>query len=275
LEPILAAALALSGILVGFVGALIGIGGSALILPVLILVYGLDPRTAIGTTLAMAIFTAASGTIAYKRQGRIDARLGLLAAAIGVPSAALGAYATRFFSGMALGFILGITLSALSVRWILGRGGRGGQSTLRSLRSPRYYQREIRDAKGHRFSYSIDLLALPILAIPGFLAGFLGIGGGGIFVQIMTYLGVPIHLAIATAMLTMVPMTASGSAVHFLMNNVSIIHAALLGIGILFGTQLGAGLALMLSRSHMERVFGYGIFAIGIWLAIKYAPVFG
>ncbi len=270
--PLLLVVLAMSGVGVGFVGALIGIGGSALILPVLIFVYGLDPRTAIGTTLAMAVFTAVSGTAAYHRQKRIDVKLGLIAAGIGIPAAVTGAYATQFFSGRALGFILGVMLSVLSLRWIRGpqpkearpAEGKGGS---------RFYSHIISDTRGDTFSYTVDLLALlPLFAVPGFLAGFLGIGGGGLLVQIMTYFGVPIHVAVATAMLTMIPMTISGSLVHLVMGNVSIIHAVILGAGIVIGTQLGANLARRLSRRAMERVFGYGLFIIGIWLAIRYIP---
>lgn len=271
--PILLAVLAMSGVGVGFVGALIGIGGSALILPVLILVYGLDPRTAIGTTLAMAVFTAVSGTAAYQRQKRIDVRLGLIAAGMGIPAAVLGAYATQFFSGRALGFILGVMLSVLSVRWIRGPRPKEARLTESKGSSSRFYSHLISDTRGDTFSYTVDLLALlPLLAVPGFLAGFLGIGGGGMFVQIMTYFGVPIHIAVATAMLTMIPMTISGSVAHFLMGNVSLIHAATLGVGIVIGTQMGANLARRLSRRNLERVFGYGLFIIGIWLAIRYIP---
>ena len=60
------------GVVIGAFGTLIGAGGGFLLVPLLLLVYHLSHPTAVGTSLALVFLNAASGTIAYLRQRRVD-----------------------------------------------------------------------------------------------------------------------------------------------------------------------------------------------------------
>ena len=102
--------LALLGVFSGFLGGLLGVGGGIIIVPILILVFDLQANQAVGTSLVMIIFTALSATFAYQRQKRLDWKVGIMGASVTVPGAAIGAYATSFFSSEVLTIILGIFL---------------------------------------------------------------------------------------------------------------------------------------------------------------------
>src|SRR5690606_9124218 len=84
------------GILIGTISALLGVGGGFFYVPVLVMAFGLDPRIAVGTSLAIITATTLSATVGYRRQGRILKKSVLCLALPGIAFAALGALVTVF-----------------------------------------------------------------------------------------------------------------------------------------------------------------------------------
>jgi hypothetical protein len=111
--------------------------------------------------------------------------------------------------------------------------------------------------------------ALLLFFVGGLASGFLGIGGGLIVVPILAaYVGLPMHLAVATSMLTMIFTSISGVSTHILLGDVKFDYAVPLVIGILAGTQLGARTAKRLRSVSLERAFAFAIIVIGILLIL-------
>jgi uncharacterized membrane protein YfcA len=75
--------LALIGLVAGVFSALFGVGGGIVIVPLLILVCGLDSRTATGTSLAAIGITALAGTLLYSFEGHVEVAY---AALVGLPA---------------------------------------------------------------------------------------------------------------------------------------------------------------------------------------------
>jgi uncharacterized membrane protein YfcA len=73
------------GLIAGLFSALFGVGGGIVIVPLLILLVGLDGRVAAGTSLAAIGITALVGTIFYAFEGHVDVAH---AALVGLPAAA-------------------------------------------------------------------------------------------------------------------------------------------------------------------------------------------
>ncbi len=67
-------AIALIGILGGFLGGLFGVGGGTVFVPLLIFLKGFDIHRAIGTSLLIIIFTALAGALFHGRAGMVDWR---------------------------------------------------------------------------------------------------------------------------------------------------------------------------------------------------------
>src|SRR5207253_2590148 len=84
-------ALVFLGLLVGAFGTLIGAGGGFLLVPLLLIGYHFQPADAVGTSLALVFLNAASGSLAYLHQRRVDLSLGWRFAAATVPGAVGGA----------------------------------------------------------------------------------------------------------------------------------------------------------------------------------------
>src|SRR5690349_19193764 len=99
-------AVGLGGITAGFLGALTGLGGGVVLVPMLVLLFGVDIRYAIGASLVSVIATSSGAAAAYVRDGYSNIRVGMfleIATTLGALSGA--AIATRVpANGLAIVF---------------------------------------------------------------------------------------------------------------------------------------------------------------------------
>jgi len=116
-----------SGFAVGAIVGITGVGGGSLMTPLLVLLFGVAPATAVGTDLLYAAMTKSGGTWVHARRGNVDWRVVRLLATGSLPAAALTlALVTRFAPGglggatrtitFALGIGLLLTAAALIFR---------------------------------------------------------------------------------------------------------------------------------------------------------------
>ncbi len=270
--------LSLLGIFAGFLGGMLGVGGGVIVVPILVLAFLLDARIAVGTSLSMILFTALSGSFAYYRQKRLDWKVGIAAAVVTTPGAAIGAYATKFVSSRILAIIFGATLFFIAAA-MLRRSFRAEHksdrntataSTSKTITAKGVWHRRLIDSTGKVFEYDASIYSgLILLFVGGLASGFLGIGGGLIVVPILiAFVGLPVHIAVATSMLTMIFTSISGVSTHILLGNVRIEYVIPLAIGILLGTQFGARTAKRLRSVTLERVFAFAVLGIGIVLIL-------
>jgi uncharacterized protein len=77
----------LSGFAVGIIVGLTGVGGGSLMTPLLVLVFGIHPATAVGTDLLYAALTKAGGTLIHRNKGNVDWKITGLLAAGSIPAA--------------------------------------------------------------------------------------------------------------------------------------------------------------------------------------------
>lgn len=106
------------GLVAGFFSALFGVGGGIVLVPLLILVVGLESRAAAGTSLAAIGITALAGSVLYALEGHLDVGH---AALVGLPAAAgavLGTNAQQRISARALTLAFAGLLAAIAV-WLL------------------------------------------------------------------------------------------------------------------------------------------------------------
>ncbi len=65
----------LSGLFVGFLVGLTGVGGGSLMTPILVLLFNVHPATAVGTDLLYAALTKATGTFVHGLKGTVEWRI--------------------------------------------------------------------------------------------------------------------------------------------------------------------------------------------------------
>ena len=119
---------AVGGLGAGSFGALLGLGGGVLLVPLLTLGFGYSLSSAVGTSLVCVIATAAGAAAHNVRTGRADARLGIVLAAGTVVGAFTGGFVAGYLPDRLLAglFALLMLYTAYSLSRGIARRDRGG-----------------------------------------------------------------------------------------------------------------------------------------------------
>jgi uncharacterized membrane protein YfcA len=251
--------------LIGIVASVFGIGGGVLFVPSLTLIFGLDPKTAIGTSLAIIVFSSLTGTITYRQQGRIFYKSAVVIILPSIACSVIGSLATAYIPGEILtlvfaGFLLIIALHILvpgtvSIPII-------GSGPCFDDRCVDCYQNVIQ-VRPHY----VHLLVWG--AIGGFLGGITGIGGGVINVPALLSVSMPVHFAVATSTLIIFITSLSGALVHSGLGHTSIEFLALFATGSITGAFLGANIAPRIRSGSLKQGFGVFLLIIVAIMVLK------
>jgi len=259
-------------IFIGIIAAMVGIGGGALMVPIMILLLGVEPHQAVGTSLHVIILTATSSAIAYYMQKRIDFKVGLLMPLMTIPGSVIGAYTTKFISPKGLVGVFGLFLILIAIKMITSkREMRSGGKKTSQIVGEGIATRTLIDRDGTVFTYRPRLeVGLLLGFLAGFASGFLGIGGGALMVPILNLVvGMPIHLSVATSMFIMIFSATFGATTHFLMGNLVPEYVVLLGAGVILGAQTGARIAKRLKASKLKTAFAVVLIFTGLRMLLK------
>lgn len=208
IEPLYAA----SGLAVGFIVGLTGVGGGSLMTPLLVLLFGVHPATAVGTDLLYAGLTKAAGTVVHGGHGNVNWRIVGLLGAGSVPASALtiislsgmgasGGQASALIS-LALGAALIITALSLIFRdRLLGLARNAGDMPVAKQ----------------------AWLTVAMGAALGVLVSISSVGAGAIGVTALFFLypRLPARALIGSDIAHAVPLTLVAGAGHWLLGSVN------------------------------------------------------
>ena len=235
----------LSGLLVGVIVGLTGVGGGSLMTPLLVLGFGFSPATAVGTDLLYAAFTKAGGTVAHQKKSNIDWRIVGLLGAGSVPAALVTLYVLHRL-GPASAHFNSIVMSTLGVALILT----ALSIILRGLFQSSARSREI------VVNTTISTQAAVNTVIVGLLLGVLvtvssvGAGALGTLALFILYPRLSTRQVVGTDIAHAVPLTLIGGLGHAALGTV---NYALLG-SLLLGSLPGIWIGSHLSSHIPERV---------------------
>src|ERR1700733_3113904 len=193
-------AVLLTSALAGLLGALTGLGGGVVIVPVLALLFHVDLRYAIGASLISVIATSSGAAVSYVREGFSNVRIGMFLEVATTLGAVAGAYLTTRVSTRAIGIIFGITL--LYSAWSSFRSQHDVAShppnaLAEKLRLSGDYPAE----NGPRAYIAQNVpTGFGIMWIAGLLSGLLGIGSGAVKVLAMGHaMKLPLKVSTTTS----------------------------------------------------------------------------
>lgn len=233
------------GFLVAVVCSMIGLGGGSIIVPLLVLGFGLQVQKAIGSSLFALIFMTVSATIVCATQKRVNYRVGLLLNTLNVPGAFLGAYLTTLVASSLLGAMFGVMLFFVAIAMIFRKNSGKLSSFVLTRR-----------AIGYCMVGSL---------LSGIVSGMFGIGGGVIGVTVMIFLlGMPIHTSAGTALFAMVITTVAAVVPHWFLGNVLLNHGLPLAIGCAMGAPIGAFFSERVRASILRKILGGMLISIAI-----------
>lgn len=264
--------LALLGVGLGAFGTLVGAGGGFLLVPILLFAYpDMPPSTVTAMSLFVVLANAASGTIAYWRQGRIDVFTGGIFAAATLPSAVAGAIVVGYIPRQQFNVLFAIALAAIGL-WLLAP--KPDTTEIRAPLTGRgVIRRRLTDRNGLSFVYGYRLWqGLSISAGVGFISSLFGIGGGIVHVPAMVMvLRFPVYVATATSQFVLGIMASEAVAVHVargtLAWDITLARASAVALGAILGAQAGAYFSHRVRGETILRALGAALLLVAARLA--------
>lgn len=261
----------LSSVLAGLLGALTGLGGGVVIVPVLTLIFHVDIHYAIGASLVSVIATSSGAAAAYVREGYSNIRIGMFLEIATTLGAVLGAYLTARVSTHAIGMIFGLVLLYSAYASLKKKRAHAASADNNTLAKRLRLRGSFPTANGNEAYVAQHVPAgFGFMLGAGTLSGLLGIGSGAVKVLAMDQaMGLPFKVSTTTSNF-MIGVTAAASAGIYLSRGyISPGLAMPVMLGVLAGSLIGAKILVYANVKTLRRVFALVIVALGIEMIVN------
>lgn len=253
----------LSGFIVGFVVGVTGVGGGSLMTPVLVLVFGIAPATAVGTDLLYASLTKMGGSWVHGRRGTVDWKVVKLLAMGSLPAALLS-MALLHYLALDERHLKSLITSVLSIALLL---------TAAALLLKPYLKKLGERPDGVMFElHAHHLTGATILtgAVLGVLVTISSVGAGalGVVVLLFLYPRAPMAKIVGTDIAHAVPLTLIAGLGHAALGTVNYGLLGSLLLGSLPGIYLGSHLGIKIPDQVLRPILATMLIIIGIKLML-------
>jgi hypothetical protein len=255
----------LGGLAAGLLGALTGLGGGVVIVPLLTLVFGVDLRYALGASLISVIATSSGAASAYVREGYSNIRIGMFLEIATTLGAIAGATLTTVLPPNVIAVLFGgvlILSSCLSSRRPHDNPDGVPDRWTAWLRLAGTYP----TAEGEKPYHARHAVGgFGLMTVAGLLSGLLGIGPGALKVLAMDWIMcLPFKVSTTTSNF-MIGVTAAASAGIYLGHGyVEPALAMPVVLGVLPGSMIGSYILGGASVRLLRLIFTLTILALGI-----------
>ena len=266
-------ALIAGGLVVGFIVGLTGMGGGALMTPMLIFVFRVDPLVAVSSDVVASLFMKPAGAFVHLRRRTVNLRLVLWLCVGSVPAAFSGALLIQWLPfgdslDAALKIVLGVAL-------LIASGGLVLRAVLQMMRN--------RSALGEgptRPSAPRELVVRPVPtailgAVAGLLVGMTSVGAGSIIIVVLLllYPALKASQLVGTDLVQAVPLVAAASLGHLLYGDFSLGLTTSLLIGAIPGAWFGAHVSSRAPGGIIRRALAILLLASALKLLGASLPV--
>jgi uncharacterized membrane protein YfcA len=256
----------LGSLAAGFLGALTGLGGGIVVIPLLTLLLGVDIRYAAGAALISVIATSSGAASSYVRDGYSNLRVGMFLEIATTVGAVVGAILTAYISGSSIAVVLGVVLIASAFLSLRKHNDPTGTEPADRLATRLRMDSTYPTPEGLS-AYHVHGVpsAFGLMFVAGTLSGLLGIGSGAVKVLALDWaMQLPFKVSTTTSNF-MIGVTAAASAGVYL--NRGYIDPGLampVMLGVLIGALVGARVLTRVQSSALRRVFAAVIVILGI-----------
>jgi len=235
----------------------VGAGGGFILVPLLVIFWGLDHGVAAGTGVTAVWVNAASVSQAHFRQRRVNLKVGLIIGGFALPGSIAGAILVDHVSSAVFTTLFGILLLSIAALLVIRPAPRPTEATESNALAGEKEPDKGPNSKG------IAGMGMVV----GVFSSFFGIGGGFMLTPILVYyfrMAVPI--ATATVIFALVLFLGTASATHLARGHVQWDIFLPVAIGIVAGGQTAARIAHRISGPYIIRLLSVGLIALGVEL---------
>jgi uncharacterized membrane protein YfcA len=255
----------------GFLGALTGLGGGVVLVPLLTLFFKVDLRYAIGASLVSVIATSSGSAAAYVKEGFSNIRIGMFLEIATTIGALLGAFLTTKVPASALAIIFGVVLLYSAY---VSRRTRPRTETPEPpdpLATKLKMNGTFPDTTGIR-NYNVYRVpaGFGVMFGAGAISGLLGIGSGALKVVAMDQaMKIPFKVSTTTSNF-MIGVTAAASAGVYLSRGYIDPGLAMpVMLGVLIGSLMGTRVLVKTQTKLLRLVFSTVIVLLGLEMVLK------
>jgi len=232
-----------AGLLVGFFVGLTGMGGGALMTPILIMFFGIAPLAAVSSDLVASLFMKPIGAAVHLRRGTVDKKLALWLTASAAPTAFLGVFVVKGLGDGArvqadikvlLGTALLLTVGSMVVKsWIAGRREQAAAAAGlgHAEANPRVKVRPV--------------VTVLIGVFGGLAVGMTSVGSGSLIIGmlLLAYPKLRASQLVGTDLVQAIPLVGAAALGHAIFGDVHLAVAGSLLIGAIPAVYVGARLS--------------------------------
>ena len=252
----------------GMIGALTGLGGGVVLIPMLTLGLGIDIHYAIGASLVSVIATSSGAAAAYVREGFTNVRIAMLLEIATSLGAILGAYLAGWVNTMWIGIVFGVVLLHSALAALENHAADTAPPEPPRPAAPGVLRLDGvypgSDGPVPYRAHSVPA-GFGLMAIAGVLSGLLGIGSGAVKVLAMDrVMKLPFKVSTTTSNF-MIGVTAAASAGIYLGRGYIDPGLAMpVVLGVLAGALAGARLLARAPVPRLRLLFAVVIAGLGL-----------
>lgn len=247
----------LGSMVAGFLGAMTGLGGGVVLVPLLTLGFGVDIRYAIGASLISVIATSSGAAAAYVKEGYANVRIGMFLELATTFGAVAGAFLAVKLSTGFIAVIFGVVL--LYSAYLSNRR----RSEHLNLERPDPIATRLRldssypTADGMQ-SYNVRNIpaGFGLMFVAGILSGLLGIGSGALKVLAMDQaMHLPFKVSTTTSNFMIGVTAAAGSGIYLNRGYIDPALSMPVMLGVLLGALFGARTLVRTNPQLLRKIF--------------------
>ena len=245
----------LSGFVVGLLVGQTGVGGGSLMTPILVLLFGIHPATAVGTDLLYAAATKSVGTLVHGYNHTVDWRVTRRLATGSLPATVLTLVLVSHFNlatpeaGKAISFVLGIALLLTAIALIF-------RSRLVALVGDRFASLPERRTAALTVATGVVLGALVTISS-------VGAGAVGVTALILLYPHLPTKTIVGSDIAHAVPLTLVAGIGHWILGSLDWTLLTSLLTGSIPGIILGSYLAAKVPDAVLRPILATVLVVVG------------
>lgn len=227
---------------IGFLGGMLGKGGSAIATPILA-AFGVPPIVALAAPLPATVPGTLVAAENYRRRGLIDRSVLKWSLATGIPATIVGAFASKYVDAHELVLVTDAIIMALGLRMLLTPGNSGLVD-------------EDQPASALRIA--------SVAVVTGLAAGLLANSGGFLLAPLfIAVLGLPIKPALGTSLAVAAVLAVPGTLVHLYLGHLDPTVVVAFALGSVPLSGLGARVAVQTDPKRLERGYGAALVLLG------------
>ena len=259
-------------VVAGFIGAMAGMGGGVVLIPVLTLL-GIDIKRAIAISILSVIATSSGSASAYIRDHITNLKVGMFLEMFTIVGALVGAKITLAISPKPLYIIFGLVLLGSWLALFIAKnelGHTGPQDRVTAWLElegsyPDQALGEVVHYKARRAYFGA-----PLMYLAGMVAGLLGIGAGAVKVLIhYLVMGLPHKVSTTTSNMIIGVTALAGASVYLSAGLIDPGLAAPVILGIAAGAFLGTRLLVRMSNQAVRRFFLFILLILAVEMIVR------